>query len=189
MKAAMLAATAVLAAAAMGARADAETPPAATAPGATPVQICTTTTTVVRRGDVVVSDTSTTKCEAEGAQGGGAAHAVFSAPGAAVRSVFSSGILAGGGDLATASNVRGDWRVVDVQTEGVCHLALTSQAAAAGFQVRNSGCARPISRVRAWTFDNGEVLLHGDDFELRLTGTRDHMAGVSSAGDRFELTR
>ena len=188
MKAAMLAAMAMLAAAAVGARADAEAPLAATARGAAPVQICTTTTTVVRRGDVVVSNTSATRYEA--ARGGSAAHAVFSAPGAAVKSVLGFGILAGGGDGATASNIRGEWLVADVQTGGVCHLSLTSQAAAAGFQARSTGCAPPMSRVEAWTFDNGEVLLHGGgDFVLRLAGTRDRMAGVTDTGGRFELMR
>jgi len=187
MKAAVLA---VLAAAAVGAGANAQTP-SATAP----VQICTTTTTVVRRGDVVVSNTSTTKCEDEapqgGAQVGSAAHAVFSAPGAAFKSVFSSGVLTSGGDDASASNVRGDWRVAEVKTGGICHLSLTSQPAAAGFRVRNTGCAPSISRAQAWTFDNGDVLLHGADGDLvlRLTGNRDHMAGVSETGDRFELMR
>lgn len=190
MKAAMLAATALLAAAAIGAGVDAQTLATATAPGAAPVQVCTTTTTVVRRGDVVVSSTSTTRCEDEAAQGGGAAHAVFSAPGAAVRSVLGSGVLAGGGDGATASNVRGDWRVVETKTEQVCHLSLTSQAAAGGFRVRTAGCGPPMSRAEAWTFDNGDVLLHGGgDVVLRLAGNRDHMAGVSDTGDRFELTR
>ena len=190
MKAAMLAATALLAMAAAGARADAETAPEATAPAA-PVQICTTTTTVVRRGDVVVSTASTTRCEDEATANSRAARAVFNAPDAAVKSVFGSGIIAGGGNGASAANVRGDWRVVDVKTQDVCLLFLTSQPAAGGFHVRNDGCKRPISQVAAWTFDNGDVLLHagGGDVLLRLMGNRDHMAGVSDAGARFELLR
>ncbi len=190
MKPAMLAATALLTAAALGARAEAQTAATAATPATAPVQVCTTTTTVVRRGDVVVSNTSVTKCEDEAAQGGGAARAVFAAPGAAVRSVFNSGVLTGGGDGATASNVRGDWRVVEAKTERVCHLSLTSQPAADGFKVRGVGCAEPLSRADAWTFDNGDVLLHGaGGLVLRLAGNRDHLAGATDAGDRFELAR
>ncbi len=139
----------------------------------------------------MISNASTTRCEDEGATGGGTARAVFGASESAVKTVFNAGILTSGGDGATASNVRGDWRVVNVKTEQLCRIHLTSEPATAGLQVRRDGCAAPISRIEAWTFDNGDVVLHdhGGEVILRLAGDRDHLAGRSAKGDRFDLTR
>ncbi len=165
-------------------------PPSAVGAAPAPEKLCTTTTTVVRRGDVVVSTTSNIKCEDESAPGGGAAKAVFGAPAGAL-STLGKAVVFGGGERATASNVRGDWKVMDSRADRVCHLFLTSQPDPAGFRVRRTDCRGDLSRLQAWTFDDGGVALHavGGDVVVRLAGSREQLDGRTAAGDPVRLQR
>ena len=169
----------------------AQAPETPSAPAAAPVPTCTTTTTVVKRGDVVLSTTSSTKCEDEGASGGAgaAARAVFGAPASGLATLGK--VMALGGVRATASNVRGDWHVLDPSADRVCHLFLTSQPAAAGFRVRRTACAGEFERAEAWTFDDGGVQIHakGGDPVFRVTGSREHLEGAANDGKLVVLER
>ncbi len=162
----------------------------AAAPAPAPPPICTTTTTVVRRGDVVLSTNSTTKCEDESAAGGDTAKAVFGAPVGALASLGKV-MTFGGGDRATASNVRGDWKVMDSRARRVCHLFLTSQPGPAGFGVRRTDCRGAWSTVQGWTFEDGVVALHAADKGVvaSLTGARDRLEGQTRSGDPVLIQR
>ncbi len=155
-----------------------------------PTDVCTTSITIVRRGGVVVSSTGATKCEDESAPGGGTAKAVFGAPAGAL-SAISKGLLAGGGDRATASNVRGEWKVMDSRADRVCHLFLTSQPDPAGFRVRRTDCKGMIARVQAWTFEGEGVALHetGGGVIITLAGSRAQLQGRTAAGKPVLIQR
>ena len=178
--------------AAFGAAVLAASPAAAQSSAAAPApeKLCTTTTTVVRRGDVVVSTTSSTKCEDESAPGGGGpAKAVFGASAGALSTLGK--VMTFGGERATASNVRGDWKVMDSRADRVCHLFLTSQPDPAGFRVRRTDCQGDMSRPQAWTFQDGGVALHaqGGEVVARLGGTRDQLDGQTASGVPLQLQR
>jgi len=156
-----------------------------------PTDVCTTSITIVRRGGVVVSSTGATKCEDETAAGGGVtAKAVFGAPAGALSAV-GKGFLAGGGDRATASNVRGDWKVMDSRADRVCHLFLTSQPDSAGFRVRRTDCKGLFAQVQAWTFEGEGVALHeaGGGVVITLTGSRAQLQGRTTAGKPVLIAR
>ena len=179
----------VLAGAILATTSAAAQPAAGDAASATPAKLCTTTTTVVRRGDVVISSNTTTKCEDETGPHGGVASAVFSAPAGAV-STFGK-FMGSGANLATASNVRGDWKVMDSHAQRICHLFLTSQPDPAGFRVRRTDCQGDMSRPQTWTFQDGGVALHaqGGEVVARLGGTRDQLDGQTAAGNPLQLQR
>ena len=179
----------VLAGAILATTSAAAQPAAGDAATAAPAKLCTTTTTVVRRGDVVISSNTTTKCEDETGPHGGVASAVFSAPAGAV-STFGK-FMGSGANLATASNVRGDWKVMDSHAQRICHLFLTSQPDPAGFRVRRTDCQGDMSRPQTWTFQDGGVALHaqGGEVVARLGGTRDQLDGQTAAGNPLQLQR
>ncbi len=170
----------------------ADAPPAAPATAEPP--ICTTVTTVVKRGEVVLSTGSTTRCEDAAHAGGGlTAGALLSAPAAvlsAPASVLGS-LGSGNGDLLTARNTAGDWRAVDRKSGDVCHLVLSVQTAAAGYVARPSGCRGPFASAHAWTYRDGAAeLLRTDGAAIvRLTGTRDLLTGRTEDGDVLTLQR
>ena len=171
----------------------ADAPPTASAAPAEP-PVCTTVTTVVKRGDVVLSTNSTTRCEDRAHPGGGlnpgallaAPAAVFSAPVSVLAAVG-----AGNGDLLTARNTAGDWRAVDRHTSDVCHMVLSVQTAAAGYVARPSGCRGPLAKAHAWTYRDGaaELLTSDGGAIVRLTGTRDLLTGSTDDGDVLTLQR
>ena len=159
-----------------------------------PPPICTTVTTVVKRGDVVLSTNSTTRCEDAAHPGGGirpgsvlaAPEAVLSAPTAML------GVIAfGNGDLLTARNTAGDWRVVNSRTGDVCHLTLSVRTTQAGFAARGSGCRGELGQAGAWTYRDGaaEVLRPDGRLIVRLTGRRDQLTGSTEVGDTLTLQR
>jgi hypothetical protein len=173
--------------------ADAPSPAPAAAPEP---PICTTVTTVVKRGDVVLSTNSTTKCEAAEHPGGGisihpgevlaAPAKVFTAPAVAVDAIFQ-----GHGDLLTQKNSAGDWRVVNSRTGDVCRLILSVRTTNAGFAARVEGCRGELAHAGAWTYRDGgtEVLGHDGKMIVRLTGTRDLVKGSTVEGDALTLQR
>lgn len=167
----------------------ADAPPVGAAAAEPPV--CTTVTTVVKRGDVVLSTNSTTRCEDAAHPGGGinlgaAPEAVLSAPTAVL------GAMAfGHGDLLTARNTAGDWRVMNSRTGDVCHLTLSVRTNQAGFVARGSGCRGELAQAGAWTYrDGGAELLKSDGgLIVRLTGRRDQLQGSTEGGDALTLQR
>ncbi len=163
------------------------------APAAEP-PVCTTVTTVVKRGDVVLSTNSTTRCEDAAHPGGGihpgamlaAPEAMLSAPTAVL------GIVAfGNGELLTARNTAGDWRVVNSRTGEVCHVTFSVRTTQAGYLARSSGCRGELAHAGAWTYRDGgaEVLKPDGELIVRLTGTRDQLKGATGGGDALTLMR
>ena len=185
----LLALSAVWAAPALAADA-----PASAAARAAEPPVCTTVTTVVKRGEVVLSTNTTTRCEDPAHPGGGlnagallaAPAAVFSAPVSVLGAIGS-----GNGDLLTAKNTAGDWRAVDRRTGEVCHLALSVQTTGAGYVARPSGCRGPLAKVHAWTYRDGaaELLTADGGAIVRLTGTRDLLTGATGDADVLTLQR
>ena len=169
---------------------------AADAPPPAPAEppICTTVTTVVKRGEVVLSTNSATRCEDPAHPGSGlnaasllaAPAAVFNAPASLLGSLGS-----GNGDLLTVRNTAGDWRAVDRHSGDVCHVVLSVQTTSAGFVARGSGCHGPLGEAKAWTYREGAAELLRADGRLiaRLAGTRDLLSGSTPDGDVLTLQR
>jgi hypothetical protein len=153
-------------------------PQAPAAPAEPPV--CTTTTTVVKRGEVVLSTKTETRCEGEPGAG---LHpeAVLGSLG----SIFSSS------PSLEAKEARGDWRVVEAGNRRICHVMLMSQAGALGRRVRTSDCIGPAGRAAAWKLEDNSVGLYGEDGALvvRLTGDRNRLAGATAGGEEVTLQR
>ena len=170
----------------------ADAPPAG-APAAEP-PVCTTVTTVVKRGDVVLSTNSTTRCE-DAAHPGGGIHpgAMLAAPEAMLSAPTAMlGIVAfGNGDLLTARNTPGDWQVVNSRTGDVCHVTFSVRTTQAGYVARSSGCRGEIAHAGAWTYREGgaEVLKPDGHLIVRLTGTRGQLQGATEGGDALTLRR
>ncbi len=164
-------------------------PPAAASPSS---QSCTQTTTVVRRLDVVVSNSTAIKCEDQvsGGGGGGTPRAVLAAPAGAVTSLGKA-LLGGSKDVATVSNVKGFWRVIDEHQPEICLLVLSYQPDPAGFHVRRTNCKGELAKIEAWTFDSGAVTFHakGGAVISRLTGNRERLEGAAVAGGTIVLGR
>ncbi len=159
----------------------------APAPEARPDRLCTTTTTVVKRGDVVISTASSTRCEGEPGAGGGLnAGAVLAAPEGLFKSLSS-----GGGVTASPKNVRGDWRTIEPGSPRVCHLFLTSQATEAGLRVRTTDCRGPLARAANWRFENDAAVLYAADGGVvaKLRGEREALRGQTNDGSQVSLQR
>ncbi len=167
----------------------ADAPPAPAEP-----PICTTVTTVVKRGEVVLSTNATTRCEDPAHPGSGlnagsllaAPAAVFNAPAGLLGSLGS-----GNGDMLTVRNTAGDWRAVDRRSGDVCHLMLSVQTTGAGFRARGASCRGPLGEARAWTYRDGaaELLRADGGLIARLDGTRDLLSGSTPDGDVLTLQR
>jgi hypothetical protein len=158
--------------------------------------VCTTVTTVVKRGEVMLSSSSVTKCEATPHPGGGvelhpgamlkAPEAVLGAPAA----VFGS-ISLGSGDELRLKNTAGDWRVVYDRSGDICHVTLSARTTSAGFWAHGQGCKGALRDAGAWTFRDGatEILTADGRLIVRLTGTRDQVTGSTADGDAVTLQR
>ncbi len=170
---------------------------AADAPPASPAEppICTTVTTVVKRGDVVLSTNSTTKCEdpAHPGGGGGGPGGVLQAPAAvlAAPAKLFEGLGEGRGDLLTERNTIGDWQVVHGRNGDICHVVLSGQTTAAGYAARNVGCRGELAATRAWIYRDGAAeLLKADGHPIaRLTGSRDQLKGATEGGEALTFHR
>ena len=168
--------------------------PAPAAPPALP--ICTTTTTVVKQGDVVLSTNTSTKCEDADHPGGGGglnAGSMLQAPTAVLTApakMFDA-LGSGHGDLLQQKNTAGDWRVVNSRTGDVCHLTLSVRTTSAGYATRAEGCRDELAHIGAWAFRDGAAELLGRDGGLivRLTGTRDLLQGQTADGAAITLQR
>src|SRR4051812_19799082 len=112
--------------------------------------ICTTVTTVVKKGEVVLSTNTTTRCERQK----GAAGLPGAAEAAAEPFREAEGVLGGlfGPAELKPRQVRGDWKVV--QGAHVCHLILMSEITPQGRKVRAVGCAAPVSGATAWKLED-----------------------------------
>ncbi len=169
--------------------------PGADHPAAEP-PVCTTVITVVKRGEVVLSTGSTTRCEDAAHPGGGinlhpgamlaAPEAVLAAPAA----LFGS-IPAGHGDALRLKNTAGDWRVIYDRTGDICHLALSARTNQTGFLARAQGCKGAMHDAGAWVFNEGatEILTADGKLIVRLTGTRDQISGATVDGAAVTLQR
>jgi hypothetical protein len=148
--------------------------------------VCTTVTTVVKKGDVVLSTSSKTTCEApkgEGGHGGGvlkAPEAVLAAPAVALGSVL------GGSQEMKVRQVRGEWKTVLPGSSRVCHLMLLQETTDLGRGVRATDCAAPLSRAAAWKLEDNAVTLYGKDGALivRLTGDPSRLSGAGVTLER-----
>jgi len=158
--------------------------------------VCTTVTTVVRRGDVVLSSNATTRCEEPTRPGGGVSlhpGAVLAAPEAvlsAPKAVFGS-LSLGDGDELKLRNTAGDWRVIYDRTGDICHVTLSARTTSQGFLAREEGCRGELARAGTWIFrDGGTEILAGDGtLIVRLTGTRDQVTGSTTDGQLVTLQR
>jgi hypothetical protein len=169
--------------------------PAADQPAAEP-PVCTTVTTVVKRGEVVLSNTSTTTCQ-NSAHSGGAinlhAGAMLAAPEAVLAAparVFGS-LSMGQGDELRLKNTAGDWRVVYDRTGDICHLTLSARTNRSGFLARSHGCKGALGDAEAWVFHDGatEILTGDGRLIVRLSGTRDQVSGSTADGEAVTLQR
>jgi NaMN:DMB phosphoribosyltransferase len=153
----------------------------AQAPEAAAEQICTTTTTVVKRGETLLSTKSETKCHREG-EGGGID--IDLDPGGVLGGIFSST------PELENKDVRGDWRVVERGSIRVCKVTLMSEATNLGRRVRTQDCRGVASRVVAWKLEDLSVGLYGADGALvvRVTGDRMRLAGAAG-GEEVVLQR
>jgi hypothetical protein len=166
----------------------------APAPAAPAPPICTTTTTVVKQGEVVLSTSTKTTCQDAERPGGGinpgavleAPVAVLNAPGKMFDALGS-----GHGDLLQQKNTAGDWRVVNSRTGDVCHLTLSVRTTSAGYATRADGCRDELAHIGAWTYRDGAAELLNSDGGLivRLTGTRDLLHGQTAEGAAITLQR
>jgi hypothetical protein len=200
----LIIATAILAASGVEARVlpfgghKADAAPKGTA--AADLPICTTTTVVVKRGDVVLSTTSSTRCEAakgqppataEAAPAGQAA-AAAPQPAPAPRETFARAPIF---SLGTAGlkprEVLGDWWVVEPGQHFACRVALSKEVSADGFRVLTYGCRGGLKAVVAWKFEETQVGLYGADGAAvaKLAGDKDHLSGPTDGGDVLRLTR
>jgi hypothetical protein len=166
--------------------------PAAGPPAAEPA-VCTTVTTVVKRGEVVLSTNSTTRCEEPGRPGGGISlnpGAVPEAVLAAPKAVFGS-LSLGDGDELKLKNTAGDWRVIYDRTGDICHLTLSARTTQAGFLAHGQGCKGALRGAGAWVFHDGatEILTADGKLIVRLAGTRDQVSGATADGDQITLQR
>ena len=164
--------------------------PAGAAPAAAEPPVCTTVTTVVKKGDVVLSTKSETKCErtpGERGSGEGGVH-----PGEILGSIGSPfGSLFTSTPTLQEKEARGDWRVVERGNLRVCHAVLMSETNAQGRRVRTSDCIGPLARAAAWKLEDNSVGIYGKDGALvvRLTGDRNRLAGQTADGQPVTLQR
>ena len=185
-----LAVSVLAAAPAFAADVSAEGQPAAEPP------VCTTVTTVVKRGEVVLSTASTTTCQDPAHPGGGInlhAGAMLAAPEAVLAApahVFGS-ISMGQGDELRLKNTAGDWRVVYDRSGDICHLTLGARTNQTGFLARSHGCKGALADAGAWVFHDGatEILTADGKVIVRLNGTRDQVTGSTTDGDSVTLQR
>jgi hypothetical protein len=163
--------------------------------------VCTTVTTVVRRGDVVLSTTSQTRCEEDQAAGQAPAAGAFSsaqarphAPAVQVFGAVSSPIakVFGGQDTALKPrDVLGIWSALQLGEADACRVQMMREVAANGFKVSTSGCKGTLARAKVWKFEETQALLYDASGSpvARLVGDRQHLSGVLVDGRQLNLIR
>ena len=153
--------------------------PAPAAPAEPPV--CTTVTTVVKKGDVVLSTSSRTTCDGARGEGLKAPEAVLAAPAEALASVFG-----GSGELKPRQ-VRGEWRSLSPGADRVCHVVLMQETTDLGRKVRTTNCPRPpLNGAAAWKLEDNAVALYGKGGGLlvRLTGDPTRLSAAAVTLER-----
>jgi hypothetical protein len=166
-------------------------------------RVCVTTTTVVRRGDVVLSTTSNTRCEDDHSQATAGPAASPSAPAAAAGASPASPARPFGEPSVLASffgarpveltprDVLGVWTALERGREDGCQVRMTREAFSGGFRVLASGCRGPFHAATAWRFDGATANVYRADGTLlsKLTGDKAHLAGPLPDGGAVDLTR
>lgn len=166
-------------------------------------RVCTTTTTVVRRGDVVLSTSSATRCEDPGAAatlGASPSSAVAAEPPGSAgtrpgKELGGPGVVArlfGAVPLGLKPrDVLGVWTAIERGKKNACTVRMTREVSSDGFRVLAGGCQGVLGGVKAWRFDQTEAGLYGAGGALlaRLTGDREHLTGASADGGMLSFTR
>ena len=147
-------------------------------PTASEPPVCTTTTTVVRRGEVVLSTETRTRCD-DGKDG------------LALDPSGLLGSLLGGSAALEMKDVRGDWRMVEAGSGRVCRFTLMSATSPLGRRVRAVDCRGPLVRAAGWKLEDDSVGLYQADGALlaRLKGDKARLTGLARPGEAIELQR
>ena len=161
-------------------------------------RVCTTTTTVVRRGDVVLSTSSATHCENESGEAGPTSPAgPASSPGAPGPDLGPRGsgvatwLLGAPPSGLKPRDVLGVWTAIERGKTNACTVRMTREVSAGGFRVVAGGCHGVLGGAAAWRFDQTEAGLYGADGVLlaRLTGDREQLTGALADGGLLNFTR
>ena len=158
---------------------------AADAPAAAePAPICTTTTVVVRQGDVVLSSDTKTKC-AKAGEGGGLD---LNIDGGAVGGALGGLLSAPKFDVGAAG---GEWRTVQQGSPRVCVMTMLRKPGPKGRGVRTQGCVGALAGAKTWTLENDAAVLHSDAGApiVRLTGDHIRLEGRLDDGTDVVLKR
>ena len=152
-------------------------------PTAEPAPICTTTTVVVRQGDVVLSTDTKTKCDKAGQSGGGGLD--LSGAGGVL------GSFIGGAPHLDLGDASGDWRSVERDSGQVCTVRLLRAPASKGRAVKTRGCSGPLAGAASWTLEDDAAVVRasGGATIVRLTGDRTRLSGAMDDGTRIVLQR
>jgi hypothetical protein len=171
-------------------------------------RVCTTVTTVVRRGSTVLSTTSSTRCDEDKGQAAAAtrapepAVAQAASPPRADPIVPPSGSLESSRSLASSlfglgtpglkpRDVLGEWSALEPGAAFACRVRLTRETFSGGYRVFTSGCRGPIGAASAWRFEETVAGLYGPDGGpiAKLAGDKKRLAGKTPDGQLVELTR
>lgn len=164
-------------------------------------RICVTTTTVVKRGDVVLSTSSNTRCEDDrGRPQAEAQSPPVASEGAAAPSPAARGLV-GPSNLAsffgarpvglTPRDVLGVWTALERGKENACRVQMTREAFSGGFRVLTSGCRGALAVAKAWKFDGSTAQVYAADGTLlaSMTGDKEHLAGALPDGGVVDMSR
>jgi hypothetical protein len=164
--------------------------------------ICTTTTTVVRQGDVVLSTTSQTHCEEAEAQApspqgpqASASNRPHSRSPAAQVFGGSENMVAkvfGAEDAGLKPrDVLGIWSAVERGRQDACRVQMMRETSANGFRVETIGCRGALAHVTAWKFEETQAALYDSAGAAvtRLSGDKEHLSGVLADGRPLNLIR
>ncbi len=170
-------------------------------------RICTVTTTVVRRGDAILSSNTTTRCEAgptpskaaepggesagAGASpGGGGFHppnpvAILGGvhPGDAVKSITSNRKL-------KPRDLWGNW-TVEKGSRRVCRVSLWAKGVGEVRPFQTTGCEGLVTQATLWMMADDGVTLRDPKgvVIVELNGSADRLTGKTAAGESVALTR
>ncbi len=190
-----IAATLVLVLSAGAVRAQ-DAAPAAPSPAAVEPPTCTITTVVVKKGDVVLSSNSTTKCvkpgekPAEGGAGGGLFGGVAAVPGAVLKPLLNGPSLLASPPDMEMRHMTGVWQTVRGPRKS-CQVVLLTQTTPLGRGVRAGSCTGVLGRAKGWKVEDKDVVMvdQAGAVLARLQGDRDRISGVADDGELLVLQR
>jgi len=150
---------------------------------AEPAPICTTTTVVVRQGDVVLSTDTKTKCAKPGEAASG-----LDIDGGAIGGALGGLLSAPKFDVGAAG---GEWRTVQQGSVRVCVLRMLRKPGPKGRGVQTQGCVGSLASARTWTLEDGAAVLYSDSGApiVRLSGDHIQLAGRLDDGTQIVLKR